>query len=214
MADPTALTQPQAILQAALNLGDPFHETDLAIAAWRLTPQAFGMRTKEAEFPDLNRVRAAMSHKRGPLDRGHMVRVAPLVYSLTPAGRREAAAVAAGERAETRRVERPRWPADLDAEVCRLLGTLAYRRHQDGADVPADAMWAFYDCETGDGDKALTLAQECVALALRDAAEYVQAGLPLGCGRVVKAEELAALRACDAHLAARLARRRGMRRVG
>jgi hypothetical protein len=191
---PKTLTQPQMILKAALGLGVEFHESQLAEAAWKAAPGAFGMRTMEAKYPDLNRVRAALCHKNGPVRKGHLAKVGELRFALTRPGRKEAEAIAGGERTGADRLRTVAWPTDLDAEVGRLLSTVACRKWAAGLGRDlgrADAL-AFFD-----GGEA---ARELVALMLADAAEYVAAGVPLACGRVVKVEELEALEACAAGL--------------
>ena len=208
MADPTALTVPQKLVRVAAALPQPFTANDLTVAAWKSDSRTFGLKGYEALHPDSNAVLASLMGEKGLVRRGHFERVGPKLYRLAPAG------AMAAKHEERQALPAPKWPADLDTELCRLLGTLAYRRHADGADIPTDAAWRFYDCEREDGEAVLALSMESVAMTIRDAAEYVAAGLALGCGRVVKGEELETLKSCDEHLQAQFARRRGMRRVG
>ncbi len=100
-------------------------------------------------------------------------------------------------------VNAPRWPADLDTEVCRLLGTTTYRKFAAGQpeQIYRVEMTSFLD---GDGEAA----REFVSLMLADAREFVMAGIPLACGRVVQPAELDALVACHGWIVGQVGKRR------
>ena len=82
------LTIQAALLRAAADLPEPFHETSLAEGAWRLAPTVVGAALRETLYPDLNKVRAALCGRTGPVKRGHLERVGTHLYRLTDEGRR------------------------------------------------------------------------------------------------------------------------------
>ena len=192
-----ALTVPQHLLKAAAGLPEPFTANDLVVAAWRAHPERFGLKGYADQHPDSNTVLAPLMGRRGLVSKGHLDHVGPKLYRLTPAGRLEA------DRTERRVVNAPRWPADLDTEICRLLGTVAYQKYV--ANTPAWITRAdrvfFLD---GPGEAA----REFVSLMLADAREFVMAGIPLACGRVVQPAELDALVACHGWIVGQVGKRR------
>jgi hypothetical protein len=79
--------QTQILLLAARTLRPPFTLAELAVAAWALAPERFGLRGFGARHPDAGRVGCLLSHKSGPVRRGLLARLGPGRYELTPAGR-------------------------------------------------------------------------------------------------------------------------------
>ncbi len=200
-----ALTVNQHLLLAAEKLPEPFHESDLAEVAWRSAPRLLGMTNKHDQYPSDNKVRSAMSGERGLVRRGWLVKAGKLTYTLSPTGRAEVERIKRGDPDEPKRraLTIPKWPADLDTEVCRLLSTAAYRKWSAGLayQLRSAEMTAYLD---GDGDAA----REFVSLMLADAREFVMAGIPLACGRVVQPAELDGLVACHGWIVGQVGKRR------
>lgn len=70
------------LLQAARSLPELFHLEDLAVAAWKLDRERFGMR--RWDFPDLNRVKAVVDGERGLVAREILERPFPNMLRLGP----------------------------------------------------------------------------------------------------------------------------------
>jgi hypothetical protein len=59
---------------------------DLAITAWGIDPEGFGIAGHDRRHPCTNKVRAMLVGQRGLVARGFLVKVAPLTYELTAKG--------------------------------------------------------------------------------------------------------------------------------
>lgn len=68
------------ILEAARSLPPTFHLEDLLVAAWKLSPERFGMR--KFNFPDMNRMKSCIYGKRGLIAHGFLDLVSPNVLRL------------------------------------------------------------------------------------------------------------------------------------
>lgn len=206
------LTGPQVLLVVALDLREPFHESDLLLAAWKRDPQRFGLRRYESQWPDLNRCRAALCHKRGPVDKGHLVRAdKPLTYKLTPGGRAEAKAIAAGER-NGKLLRTLRLPPEIEAEIGRMLGSRAWRMFLTGQPISFRDAMLFWGTSRDENGGHVAAALGLVEKCLRDADDYrTSEGLQFGDGRIVSDKELGRLKTCDA--AMRNAFRRELERL-
>ncbi len=191
------LTGPQTLLVAAAGLDEPFHESDLILAAWDRSHRLFGLRGHEDFHPSDNRVRAALCHTRGPVDSGYLDRVAPLTYRLTPAGRAEAKAIANGDR-NGQPVKRCRLPADIEEELGRMLGSRAWRNWLMSRPICFRDAVNFWGAEGHGLNGYVEAALEVVTECLRDCSDYALTdGLHFKDGRVVGDVELDRLRACD-----------------
>lgn len=194
------LTAPQTLLVVALDLGEPFHESDLCLAAWKRSTRLFGLRTHETEHPDLNRVRSALCHRGGPVEKGHLARCGkPLTYKLTPGGRAEAKAIKAGQR-NGHKIKTLRLPDDIEEELGRMLFSRAWKNFLMGRPIcwhDALQFWGATHSTNGHPQAALELVDDC----LRDCDDYrTSEGLNFRDGRVVSDKELNRLRACDQSL--------------
>lgn len=68
--EPTPKGSAGIVLQAAKALQKPFSLTDLVIAAWKLSPQHFGLKGMEAYIPSDRRVYMTLCGPRGLVARG------------------------------------------------------------------------------------------------------------------------------------------------
>lgn len=91
------LTASQQIVMAAADLAaagrTEFSEWDLTVAAWKRDRNRFGCRGYEDQYPDHKRVMTEIfltDKKDNPVVRGHIVKVRPNYYQLTPLGLAEA----------------------------------------------------------------------------------------------------------------------------
>lgn len=199
----TRRTLKQQILAAAVGLPEPFSESALVLAAWRAAPDRFGLRGFADQYPDANRVRCEVMGGRGLVQGGYLEPVSRgrgrvVTYRLTPAGR-----TAAGSADGPAPLRLVKVPADIAAELVRLLGTRAFRRHLTGAGLTGDDAREFWDAA-----RLTPTAPEYAEAVLADAGGYRTAdGLPLPGGRVVSDAELDRLRACHAILRDRLGSR-------
>lgn len=93
-------TNRQRILVAAAKLEQPFHETQLVLAAWRADPERFGLKGCDEPHPDANLIRCEVMGKARLVGRGYMERVGERTYRITESGRAEADAASNGNRRE------------------------------------------------------------------------------------------------------------------
>lgn len=70
------------ILQAARSLTELFHLEDLAVAAWRIDPERFGLR--RWDYPDMNRVKVCVYGEKGLIARGILENAGPNMLRLGP----------------------------------------------------------------------------------------------------------------------------------
>lgn len=192
------LTQPQKALLAAGALPAEFHESDLTVAVWRADPATFGLRTREAESADNNKVRTMLVGPRGLVARGLFEKVGEYKYRLTPAGRRHAADLAAGKGVGENLV-RPNLSRRDQSELARLLATRVFLATAGGmADLinrgDIDVFW------NGAGPTEVT------ALVDRAGAALVGGCLPMSGRRTVRARELDVLEQANQILAKRFKR--------
>lgn len=78
---PAADVLRQAVSRIA-PLGEPFHLSDLVLAAWRLDPDRFGLEGYERQFPDSNRVNAEVRDRRPKKFGRELERVGPNRFRL------------------------------------------------------------------------------------------------------------------------------------
>ncbi len=78
-----------AILQAAAANGRDITLPDLVVAAWRRAPALYCLQGYP-EYPNSNKVVAALSHRYGPVKQGYLERVGVGRYRLTAKGERAA----------------------------------------------------------------------------------------------------------------------------
>jgi len=91
---PPLLTQRERLAVAVMLAGaDGADADEIALRAWTLWPESFGMRARP-EHPDTHRVLARLSSDASTLGTQWIFRTSPRTYALTPAG-----------------IERARWAA-------------------------------------------------------------------------------------------------------
>lgn len=209
-----ALTGAQTLLACAADLPQPFHESDLAEAAWRARPDLFGMKTKETQYPDLNKTRTYLVGGRGLITRGLFEKRGPLLYSLTHAGKAEAAKLAAGG-GLGRNLKRVQPRPECEARLARALLSPALIRWRGGQQAyvnwpDALAFWAPFAA----GEPApLAAGRESLAACVREARDAIVDGAcRFRSGQQVRAAELDELVRLDQWLAQRF--RRELERSG
>ncbi len=122
-------TRPEMILLAAEKFAGQFIQEDLLVAAWKVFPEAFGIKGIEPSLPCTNTCIAALVGKFGPLKRGWIERIAPKRCVVTPLGRAELDWLhgrANGTVAPKAKVSKRALPEGLDADLRRLLVSRAW----------------------------------------------------------------------------------------
>lgn len=89
------LTACEQLLLAASSFQGPFALTDLIVAAWERDKDFWGLRGREEDFPDSNKVHVLMARNHGPLRLGLMY-PPPRHYVLGGRGTRMYALTTAG----------------------------------------------------------------------------------------------------------------------
>ena len=91
-------TASEVILLAGATFKDrEFTKWQVAVVAWKIDPETFGMRGFETEYPDTNRTMLELVSTRqaGPIYLGYFKPVGPSTYRMTPGGLAAAAALSA-----------------------------------------------------------------------------------------------------------------------
>lgn len=208
MHDTADLTKPQRIILAAAGLPEPFHESALVEAAWKADPRAFGMRTMEARYPDLNNVRTYLVGDRGLVGRGIFEKRGALTYALTSAGRKLAERLTAG--GDTRFVLGRVQPGrDCEARLTRALMSRAVIRTRSGQRDTlnyADAL-DFWGAKAGDSPVVIDALRDVLERYVREAGEAIVSGVcRFRSGQEVRAGELTELSRVNAWLGQRFGR--------
>lgn len=201
------LTMPQRLLRVAAHLPPPFHESDLAVAAWREEPDVWGLRRREHEHPDVNRIRTIIIGRRGLVARGWLEKVGELTYRVTRIGEAEAKVMRA-EPGTRKMLGTVRVPAELDAYLVRLRDhTPAFRKYIGGrvdAITPADAL-DYLGCGPRELGESVRFALVQLREHLVTAADYE--GVPLSTGEIVDGPMLKRLGDCAVECVRRHSRR-------
>lgn len=176
------LTNPQKILLAAAKLGEKFHESDLTVYLWRHDPLTWGLKTREFDSADSNKVRTYLIGARGLIARGLFIKVGEYTYSLTDTGRKHVEALTRGE-GVGESMFRPALSQPDQRKLVRLLDTRVFRCFASGMDSlinrgDLDLFW------NGCGPEDIALLVE------RARACLVGSCMPLRGQRTVRAREL------------------------
>lgn len=118
----------ETVLIAALSFEGEFTKWDLAVVAWRLDPEKFGMRGYEDMHPDMNRVLMEIvgSKRSNPIRRGYMQRVDVSTFRLSALGR--SVAVSLADKKETE---------ELFDAVCFFVRHQVFRTWQSRPEEPS-----------------------------------------------------------------------------
>ncbi len=132
----TEMTATQYLLVAASKLPAVFHESDLVVEAYKLSPEAFGLRGYEDRHLDSNRILAPLCGNRGLVAQGWLVKHPDRYYSLSRTGNEQAHAIAGGDR---RPLKKRRIPTVAAALLDTLFQSQAFTRWRSGmlAGMPA-----------------------------------------------------------------------------
>lgn len=133
-------TAAETILLAAAQFAGQFTKWELAVAAWKLDPERFGMRGFERQHPDTNRVMMEIvgNKSSSPLRRGQIESVSPSVYRLTAKGRDGVALCRGKDSIElaTAAAMQDQDRAALCYDSVAALMTATFQRWQDNPEEP------------------------------------------------------------------------------
>jgi hypothetical protein len=197
------LTLSQKILVAADGLEEagntPFSAEALIVASWRGNPRTFGLKGFAEQYPDSNRVLAAVMGERGLARKGWLLKVGQKLYSLSRQGKEEARRATSDgpdPLPKRRALARIQVPKDVEARLVGLFTTTAFRRYEEGMRreiTYRDALrfWGLAETAHGEAvDRALAGVPAVLA-----AAEEVVVGeaVELSNGQSVSREDLASV---------------------
>lgn len=77
----------QTILQAAIEIGEPFTVEELTVKAWLLDKRAFGLRSFEDQHPNSRRVAESIYGQRGLINQGLLAKGPDGLLQITNVGR-------------------------------------------------------------------------------------------------------------------------------
>lgn len=162
-------TNRQRILVAAAKLEQPFHETQLVLAAWRADPQRFGLKGCDEPHPDANLVRCEVMGKARLVGRGYLERVGERTYRITESGRAEADAASNGDRRELgpdRKLLRYR--VEFARRAPAIMTSYAYLRWRESSFklIALSHAVAFYGCKMDANARQVREAVERVGVML------------------------------------------------
>ncbi len=130
------LSATQLLLVAASKLPEVFHESDLVVAAWKESPESFGLRGYESSHPDSNRTLAPLCGNRGLVAQGWLVKHPDRYYGLSKAGSEQVREMANGCR---KPLHKRKIPTVAAALLDTLFQSQAFTRWRSGmlAGMPA-----------------------------------------------------------------------------
>ncbi len=221
------LTVSQKIILAAFHLEEqgntPFSAEALIVAAWKESPNTFGLKGFTEQYPDANRVLACIMGERGLARRGWLVKMGQKLYTLSRQGREEARRVLEGDDSplpKRRALAQIKVPKDLENHLVNLLNAKAVRLYKTGMKreitfIDAQNFWGLADSIHGEAvDEALarlpSALEEVEKLVIGETVE-------LSSGMVASQEDLKTLAAVHRFLqesfARNLAQQRDRRRI-
>jgi hypothetical protein len=130
-------TLPEKILLAAHGLEEsgesPFSAEALIVAAWQKYPRAFGLKGYAEQYPDSNKVLAAIMGGKGIARRGWLAKMGQKLYSLTRDGRQVVRRLlTAGDSPEATTEEPVKLGADQEKLLLNLLASTAFEKSREG----------------------------------------------------------------------------------
>jgi len=130
-------TLPEKILLAAHGLEEagqsPFSAEALIVAAWQKFPRAFGLKGYLEQYPDSNKVLAAIMGGKGIARRGWLAKMGQKLYSLTREGRQVVRRLFTdGEQPEAASTEAVKLSAELEKLINGLLASSAIEKTREG----------------------------------------------------------------------------------
>jgi hypothetical protein len=133
----TECTLPEKILLAAHSLEEagqsPFSAEALIVAAWQKYPRAFGLKGYVEQYPDSNKVLAAIMGGKGIARRGWLAKMGQKLYALTRDGRQVVRKLFVDEEPAEGATDEPvKLNAEHEALVQQLLNSTAFEKHREG----------------------------------------------------------------------------------
>ena len=215
------LTVSEKVLLSAYALEEagqsPFTAEALIVHAWKQDPAGFGLRGFTEQYPDSNKVLAAIMGERGLARKGHFVKVGQKVYALSREGRLTARRILSGEEPppsetptpQSRQPKHVKLTRDQEKQLQSLLASTAlakFREDRQSELTFADAcrFWGITENLRADLlDKRL----EHLKTSLGDLDRKLQRGSAvLGGGREVSSSEVARLEGLNNYLLQRFSR--------
>ena len=131
-------TLPEKILMAAHTLEDagqtPFSAEALIVAAWQKYPRAFGLKGYVEQYPDSNKVLAAIMGGKGIARRGWLAKMGQKLYALTREGRQVVRRLFSDDAPSetTTSTEPVKLSTDHEKLIHLLLASTAFDKHREG----------------------------------------------------------------------------------
>ena len=136
MTQGEAMTLNDFVLLAALEISDgdvdrQFTAEELLVEAWKLNPDAFGLRGFEDQHPDANKVYTKLDGRKGLVAEGFITKSGRRVYRLTPRGLAAASRLRPGDTEAQAKMYRV-----LQTEVAQILGHPVFALWQEDPERP------------------------------------------------------------------------------
>jgi hypothetical protein len=131
-------TLPEKILVAAHTLEEagqsPFSAEALIVAAWQRFPKAFGLKGYAEQYPDSNKVLAAIMGSKGIAKRGWLAKMGQKLYSLTREGRQVVRRLFSDEEqpVAAASTEPVKLGPDHEKLIHVLLSSTAFEKYREG----------------------------------------------------------------------------------
>jgi hypothetical protein len=206
-------TVPEMILLAAWDLEQqgqsPFSAEALIVTSWQKFPRAFGLKGYADQYPDSNKVLAAIMGTKGLARRSLLVKMGQKLYAMTREGRNVVRELLHEEQEELPPVPSVRLDRDQEKFLLGLLSSTAVQKFEEGRKQEltfADAcrFWGITENLHGEAlDARLEKLQRGLADLKR---ELSKARTVLPGGRSVGPDEVAQICQVHAHLEERFAR--------
>jgi hypothetical protein len=180
------LTLSETILLAAAKLEEqgnsPFSAEDLTVAAWKMSPRAFGLKGYWEQHPDSNRVLASIMGERGLARKGWLVKIGQKMYSLSKEGQRICRRLSDGEEGSFPAPEddepTPHLSREQDKLIIALLDSTArdkikHNKTHDLSFADACRFWGLTENLSPEAiDSRLQFVERTLSLAERTAAKH------------------------------------------
>ncbi|MCI0380840.1 MAG: hypothetical protein L0215_24930, partial [Gemmataceae bacterium] len=128
-------TVPEKILLAADHLDkqgqSPFSAEALTVASWQKFPKTFGLKGYTDQFPDNNKILAAIMGEKGLAKRGWLVKMGQKMYALTREGRSLVRRVVEGDADNDKPNTHVRLARDMEKSLLGMLDSSAYQKFEE-----------------------------------------------------------------------------------
>ncbi|MCI0641186.1 MAG: hypothetical protein L0Y72_09035 [Gemmataceae bacterium] len=128
-------TVPEKILLAADHLDkqgqSPFSAEALTVASWQKFPKTFGLKGYTDQFPDNNKILAAIMGEKGLAKRGWLIKMGQKLYALTREGRTLVRRVVEGDADNDKPNNHVRLARDMEKSLLGMLDSSAYQKFEE-----------------------------------------------------------------------------------